>query len=188
MSDSVADAKARPNQIKFGSPGVGSISDLSVALLEAEAGIKLLHVPYSGGSPAAVLDLLGGRIDMVSSGPIGIADLLSKAQAHLLAQTGPTRHPLVADVPTTAEAGWPNVQVVSWFGILGPAGLSPAIVATLSKQLDLVLQDKAVRDQLVVGANVEAAEIARAVRSVHRQREQAIELGHAAAAGIQKED
>ncbi len=187
LSDFVADAKARPNQIKFGSPGVGSISDLSVALLEAEAGIKLLHVPYSGGSPAAVLDLLGGRIDMVSSGPIGIADLLSKAQAHLLAQTGPTRHPLVADVPTTAEAGWPNVQVVSWFGILGPAGLSPAIVATLSKQLDLVLQDKAVRDQLVkVGANVapqSPEQFGQFIVSENKKWSSVI-----AAAGIQKED
>jgi tripartite-type tricarboxylate transporter receptor subunit TctC len=187
LSDFIADAKARPNQIKFGSPGVGSISDLSASLLEAEAGIKLLHVPYSGGSPAAVLDLLGGRIDMVSSGPIGVADLLGKAQAHLLAQTGPTRHPLVADVPTTAEAGWPKVQVVSWFGFLGPAGLPPAIVTVLSKQLDLVLQDAAVQDQLVkIGANVapqSPQDFGQFIISENRKWSSVI-----AAAGIQKDD
>lgn len=155
LTDFVAYAKSHPEQVKFGSPGLGSISDLSVSLLEAEARIKLLHVSYSGGSPAAVLDLLGGRIDMVSAGPLGIADLVGKARVRLLAQTGPMRHPLVADVPTTAEAGWPKVQVVSWFGFLGPARLPLATIAILRKHLDLVMKDAAVQEALVkIGANV----------------------------------
>jgi tripartite-type tricarboxylate transporter receptor subunit TctC len=155
LAEFITYAKAHPGQVRFGSPGVGSIADLSVALLEAEAGIKLLHVPYSGGSPAAQVDLMGGRIDLVSPGPLGVASLVQGGQIRLLAQTGPTRHPLVPDVPTTAEVGWPKVQVVSWFGFLGPAGLPPAIVAIVGKGLDAVMQDAAVQDQLVkIGANV----------------------------------
>lgn len=155
LSEFIAYAKAHPGQVRFGSPGIGSIGDLSVALLEAEAGIKVLHVAYSGGSPAAQVDLLGGRIDMFAPGPLAVADVAQSGEIRLLAQTGPTRHPLLPNVPTTAEAGWPKVQVVSWFGFLGPAGLPPAIVETLSKDLYAAMRDATVQERLVkVGANV----------------------------------
>ena len=104
-------AKSRPGQIRYGTNGTGGSLHLAIRLLEISAGLDLVHVPYRNITQVN-LDVISGEIDMASLAlPNATAN---RSNVRLLAQTGSVRHPLLADVPTTAEAGFPNVAVIYW--------------------------------------------------------------------------
>jgi tripartite-type tricarboxylate transporter receptor subunit TctC len=132
MAELIAYAKANPGKLRYGTSGVGSGPHLATLLLQREAGIKMLHVPYKG-SGAAINDLIGGHIDLSLPAVQPIAPYAQAGKVKLLAVTGPVRDPLVPDVPTMKEAGLPGATVVIWFGLLGPAGMPPAVVERLRK-------------------------------------------------------
>jgi tripartite-type tricarboxylate transporter receptor subunit TctC len=127
LAELVAYAKANPGKVNYGSAGSGSITHLAGELLKVEAGVDMLHVPYKGAAPA-VTDLLSGQVQM---GIFDVPILLSHIRAgklKALAITSARRAATLPDVPTTAETGYPKVLSDNWYGLVGPAGLPPAIV------------------------------------------------------------
>ena len=141
----VAYAKANPNKIRYGTNGAGGSLHLAVRLLEIKTGINLEHVPYKGIAQVGS-DLLAGEIEMASMA-ISTA-YANREKVRILAQTGPTRHAMLKEVPTTAEIGMPDVSVVYWFGLFAPPATPQPIVDRLARELDGALNEPALRERL----------------------------------------
>ena len=127
LAELIAYARANPGKVNFGSAGSGTITHLGGELLKVEANINLIHVPYKGAAPA-VNDMLGGQVQM---GVFDVPVVLSHIKAgklKALATTSAKRAPSLPDVPTTGESGYPKVISDNWYGLVGPAGIPPAIV------------------------------------------------------------
>jgi tripartite-type tricarboxylate transporter receptor subunit TctC len=125
LADLVAAARARPDALSFGHQGVASIPHLAMMELVQASGIRVQDVPYRG-EPAAILDLIGGRVDFVA---IVLGSLRGK-DIRPIAVFGTARHPLIPDVPTVIEQGF-DVAPTSFGGLLAPAGIPPAVRQTL---------------------------------------------------------
>ena len=117
----------QPGKLNFGSPGVGTTGHLGLAMFMHAAGIKLTHVPYRGAAPA-ITDLLAGQIDGVVDNPPTVLPHIEAGKLRALAVAAKQRMALLPDLPTAAEAGVPNYEASSWFGVVAPAGTPPAIV------------------------------------------------------------
>jgi tripartite-type tricarboxylate transporter receptor subunit TctC len=132
FADLVAQARAR--KLNGGSSGNGTPPHLTLALFNDLAKAQIQHVPYKGGAPS-MTDLIGGQLDVVFSNmPESIAHVKGgKLRALAIASTA--RHPLVADVPTTAEAGLPALQVENWTGVMAPSAMPDAAVGKLSAEI-----------------------------------------------------
>jgi tripartite-type tricarboxylate transporter receptor subunit TctC len=115
-------------------------------MLKLKSGGNFVHVPYRGGAQAAT-DAISGQIEMVSMG-LASTRVAESGQLKILAQTGPSRHPMLPDVPTTAEAGLPDVRMETWFGLAGPPGLPKEIVARITKDLAVIVKQPAFQDRL----------------------------------------
>ena len=139
-------AKARPGKLRYGSGGVGGALHIGVEMLKFKTGIDLIHVPYRGGEQAAA-DAMSGQIEMVSMG-LASARVAAGGKLRLLAQTGPSRHPLFPDVPTTAEYGLPDVRMDTWFGLVAPPSTPDAVVARLDRAAADVENEPGFRDKL----------------------------------------
>ncbi len=135
----IALAKARPGKITFGTASVGSAQHFSTEIFMQQAGIDLLHVPYKGGAPALV-DLMGGQIDMLFDTSPTALPYAKSGKLRPLAITSRQRSPLLPDVPTMREAGLPEFEVVTWTGIAAPAGTPPAVVDKLNAAIKAALQ------------------------------------------------
>ena len=129
----VAYAKANPGKLSYGSSGIGTANHLAGEMLQEVAGIEMQHIPYKGTAPL-VQDLLGGQL------PLSIESSLSSAAPNIksgklkgIAIITAARSPLLPDLPTVAEQGYPGFDVPIWFGLLGPANLPKDIVATLNQ-------------------------------------------------------
>lgn len=149
MAALLARAKARPAGMTFGSAGNGSPSHLIGALFESETAIDLIHVPYKGAAPA-MTDLIGGHIDMLF---VGAPVALQNAKRHdlvMIAVTGDKRLPGLPNVPTFAETGVRNLgaETAIWWSVMAPAGLPPAVAATLDDAIRASLQDQDVLKSL----------------------------------------
>lgn len=140
-------AKSRPGTLKFGSAGTGHFVHLAGEMFKGAAGVELLHVPYKGVAPALV-DLFGGRIDLMF-------DVLSQYEPHL--QSGKVRVLVVANskrlarlpnVPTTAESGMPGYELATWFGLLAPAGTPSEAVMRLNSEVLKALSTREVVETL----------------------------------------
>ncbi|MFM8610047.1 MAG: tripartite tricarboxylate transporter substrate binding protein [Burkholderiaceae bacterium] len=134
----VAAAKARPGQLNYASPGVGTPHHLSMELFKTTAGVFVTHIPYRGTAPA-VTDLLGGQVDAMFL-PIHVA--LPHVRSGRLVALGigsDKRHALLPQVPTLAEARAGNVNVDMWYGIFAPPGTAPDFVARLNRELREIL-------------------------------------------------
>ena len=143
----VALAKASPGRINYSSAGHGSTGHLTGELLRARAGIEIVHVSYKGGGQA-VQDLLGGQIQMLVTALPTVEGHLKGGKLRALAFTSSRRVPGAPEVPTLAEAGYPGIEVLSWYGILAPAGTPPEIVRRLNAEINRVLQAPEVRERL----------------------------------------
>jgi len=108
----------------------------AVEMLKLKTGADLIHVPYRGGSQAAA-DAISGQIEMVSMG-LASARVAEGGKLRILAQTGPNRHPMFADVPTTAEFGLPDVRMDTWFGLIAPPNTPDPVVSQLARAITLV--------------------------------------------------
>ena len=131
LPDLVAFARARPGALSYGSSGHGASTHTASELFRLAAGIELLHVPYRG-SGAAMNDLMAGTLQMMLTQIAGIIGPIRDGQVRALAATGPRRHPLLPEVPTVAEAGWPEATATSWGCVMAPAGTPAAAVAALN--------------------------------------------------------
>jgi len=130
-------ARASPGKLSFGSPGIGTPPHLAGELFKRATGIDVIHVPYKGGGQAAS-DLIAGHITFTIDGPIVQLQPVLAGRLRALAVTGPSRLALLPDVPTMAEAGWPDFVFVSWVGIAAPAGTPPAIVDRLYREITAI--------------------------------------------------
>ncbi len=130
----VAIAKAAPAPMQFASSGSGAIPHLAGELFQLSQGVKLQHVPYKG-APLAMSDLLSGRVQLMFDNLPTVLAHIRSGKLHALAVAGTKRARALPDLPTLAEAGVPNVEVGSWFGVLAPGGTSEAIVTTLSREI-----------------------------------------------------
>jgi tripartite-type tricarboxylate transporter receptor subunit TctC len=136
----IAYAKAHPNQLSFGSSGVGSVFHLMGELFNETAGVKINHVPYRGVAPA-MQDVIGGHIPMVFIS-VANADAAAKAgQVKILAVLEPARYAKLPDVPSMSEIIPAFRKPSSWFGFVGPPGLPAPIVARLNTEMNKALKE-----------------------------------------------
>ena len=153
LAEFLAIAKAKPDGVRYGSAGMGSALHLSVEMLAAITGIQMLHVPYKGGTPMMTA-IVAGDIEMVPTSPDFAKRYMDSKQLKGLAQTGKSRQALLPDVPTTAELGIPEVDVLSWFALFGPGKLPSEITNRLASEMAAVVDLPAVRQRIaVVGAD-----------------------------------
>ncbi len=131
-------ARSRPGQITYASSGPGSINQISAELIALSAGVKFMHVPYKGGAPA-LNDLVGGHVDIYVSSLPQVLPLARSGQARALAVTSARRTALLPDVPTLEEAGISGVDLWSWWGIVGPAGMPANVVNALNAEIGKML-------------------------------------------------
>jgi len=144
LSEFISYVKAHPGQIDFASSGNGSAQQLFMEMFLAKAGLKMIHVPYRGSGPA-VLDVISGQVPVVMP---GLAAMVSHIRAHelrALAITGETRSPLLPDVPTFAESGFPGFSAYVWSGLVAPKGTPQPVIAELNKQLRDAVRSPAVQ-------------------------------------------
>ena len=147
MRELVALAKAKPRTLTYGSGGQGSSAHLAMELLLIQAGAEMVHVPFKGVA-AAIADVLGGRID-VSISSVGAAlGYVKGGKVRALAVTGRERLASLPEVPTFAESGFPDYDMVYRFGFLAPAGTPPAIVTRMRDEVAKAGQKQRVRDLL----------------------------------------
>lgn len=143
----IAIARSRPGELNYGSSSVGSPSHMSGELFKVMANVDYVHIPYKGQS-LAVADLIGGQIQFLfPSIPASVGHIRSKRLVPIGVTTA-QRASALPDVPTIAEGGIPGYEVSGWYGIVGPAGLPPAIVGRLNKEINAWLQDPEARRQL----------------------------------------
>jgi tripartite-type tricarboxylate transporter receptor subunit TctC len=153
--DLAALAKEKPGAVPFASTGVGSTTHLAMELYQTSAGVKFLHVPYRGAAPA-VTDLLGGQVQaFFGDAPVLMPHILGGRIRPLGAASG-QRNPKLPDVPTLAEAGFPDTQSDNWYGLLAPAKTPPAVIAKLNAATVAAINDPVVREKLVQSGAVPA--------------------------------
>jgi tripartite-type tricarboxylate transporter receptor subunit TctC len=133
VQEFIAYARANPDKLSFGSPGIGSSIHISGELMKTMAGIKMTHVPYKGRQ-FAIPDLLGGQIQLMFDNMPSSLPLAREGKLRALGQTGAKRSPAALDVPTIAEQGLPGFDVTAWFAIFAPAGTPKEIVVRLNAE------------------------------------------------------
>jgi tripartite-type tricarboxylate transporter receptor subunit TctC len=144
----------RTRSLTYGSLGVGSLAHLSSEQLIRAERIEAVHVPYKGNGQV-MTELGGGNLDFAFTDPSGLA-FAQNGRVAALAVTGPQRLPSAPTVPTLAELGYPNVGMMSWLGLVAPAGTPKEIVERISAELTAGFADEAVRAK-VLAAGVEVA-------------------------------
>jgi tripartite-type tricarboxylate transporter receptor subunit TctC len=140
--------RARPGQLTYGSAGNGTPVHLSMELLKSIEHVDIVHVPYKGAG-AAIPDLLGGQIAAMIPSAASVVPLVKAGRLRALAVTSRTRTAAAPDVPTMIEAGVPDYDAASWYGLLAPAGTPRAIIARLNAETVRVLRMSDVRARLV---------------------------------------
>ncbi len=152
VKDIVATAKAKPGSLSYASGGIGGTHHLSGALFEHTADIDLIHAPYKSGGAAAT-DLMGGQVTMMFEQMYASMPSIKSGRMRALAITSKTRSPLLPDVPTMAEAGYPAIEVLNWQGIVGPKGLPAEIIKILNAAGNKALQDPELRATMAAQGN-----------------------------------
>lgn len=147
LGEFIALAKQKPGQMNFASSGVGSIQHLGGELFQLKTGTKMVHVPYKGAAPA-MQDLLAGRIDMFITTPPTAMAHLQAGTLRALAITSNERHPQLASIPTTAEAGLPEFQLEAWFSVFGPANMPEPVVRKLADSMQKVITSDRFKEQM----------------------------------------
>ncbi len=149
LAELVALAKAKPGTLNYGSYGSGSQPHLAAETLKAKAGIDIVHVPYKGLSfsiPAAI----AGEVDLTFSGVASSRAQVQAGRLKALAIGGPQRSPLMPDVPTFAEQGYPEVETHAWFGLFVPAGTPRAAVDRIYRDVAAIMSEPGFREKDVV--------------------------------------
>ncbi len=147
LRELVAFARAKPRNLLLANAGNGTPTHLAAALFSQAANIQPVHVAYKGAAPANT-DLLGGQVHAMFNNPVNALPHVKAKKLNALAVTGAQRLPLMPDLPTVAESGYPNFQATTWYGLFGPAGLAPAVTAKVHQHVVKALQSKDVQDKL----------------------------------------
>jgi tripartite-type tricarboxylate transporter receptor subunit TctC len=143
----VARAKAEPGKLNFSSVGKGSISQLSMELFNAVAGIRTVHIPYNGGAPA-VQALISGNVQILSLNPTALIPQMEGGKVRVLAQTSAKRSPLIAAIPTVAESGYPGFEADVWIVIMAPRATPADALTRLNAEIVKIVRDPALKSSL----------------------------------------
>lgn len=143
-ADLIALAKQKPNQLTYGTAGVGSALHMNMALFDSLAGIKMVPVHYRGATPA-LNDLIGDHINTMIVSVASGMPAYKAGQIKMLGVGAPKRMPLVPEVPTIAASGLPGYQATAWFGLFGPAGLPEDIVTKIDQAVIKIFNDQGFR-------------------------------------------
>lgn len=147
LPEFVALARAKPGVLNYGSAGNGSAGHLAFEMLKTAAAIDVVHVPYKG-TGAQVTDLLAGNIDAAAAGIPGLLPHAQAGKIKIVAVGSAQRLPILLDVPTVAEQGYPGFESSQWFGLLAPAGTPQEAIARLQAAAQRALRTDAVRQRL----------------------------------------
>src|SRR5712691_7132737 len=145
LREFIALAKREPGKMYYSSPGNGGPQHLAMELLKLEAGIELVHVPYKGAG-GALADLIGGHVQAMISALQTVAPHVQSGKLRMLAVMSRQRSSAFPDVPTMREAGLPQLEVETWYGVLAPAGTPDVIIANINSELNTLLKDPGIRD------------------------------------------
>lgn len=143
LAELIAYAKAHPGKLNYASSGTGSLQHVTGAMLEQQGGIKMVHVPYGKGTGAALQDLLGGQVNLTFGTAPSFMPHIAAGKLRVLAVTGKERLRSLPDVPTTAEAGYPQLNASSWFAVFVPAATPRSVVDKLGAGIRSVVQSAA---------------------------------------------
>jgi tripartite-type tricarboxylate transporter receptor subunit TctC len=143
----VAEARRRPGELSYASTGSGTSSHLSGVMLDGMAGITTVHVPYRGA--VALNDLMGGRVDFMFATIPSVIEQIRTGRLRPLAVTGTARSRSMPDVPTMVEAGFPEFDASSWFGIVAPARTPAAIVNRIAEDANAIVRDPRIERQMI---------------------------------------
>lgn len=138
LAELIAYAKANPGKLSYASSGNGSLQHVTGAMLEQQAGIKMVHIPYKGTGPA-LQDLVGGQVDVTFGTPPPFVPFIQSGRIRALAVTGATRLSSMPTVPTAAEAGLPKLDATSWFGVFAPAHTPQPVIDKLTGEISKIL-------------------------------------------------
>ena len=147
LAEFLAQARARPGQINFASAGAGSSPHLAMEVLMEMTGVKLNHVPYKGTAPG-LADVVAGHVQTTFDAIPPALGYVCGGRVRALVVVSQKRFPALPEVPTMAEAGLPAYDFASWFGMLAPARTSPAIIATLNREIVAIIQSPEIREHL----------------------------------------
>jgi tripartite-type tricarboxylate transporter receptor subunit TctC len=147
LADLVKAAKAQPGKLNYGSAGNGSAGHLAMEYFKLESGIDLVHVPYRGTGPM-LTDLLGGQVEATFNGIPPIIGQIKSGKLRPLAVGSPQRVPVLADVPTIAESGYPGFETSQWYGLMTPAGVPRPIVDKLQEHVTKALGNDDTRKRI----------------------------------------
>ncbi len=145
---------SKPGQLSFGSSGNGSTPHLAGELFSSLTGLKMVHVAYRGGSPAYTVDLITGRIDLIFASILPVVPHIKSGRLRLIAVSSDTRDPTMPDVPTISEAGVPNFDVRSWYGLLASAGTPQAVIDKVHAEVVRILALPEIGTQYAIGGLV----------------------------------
>jgi tripartite-type tricarboxylate transporter receptor subunit TctC len=148
FADIAAAAKAKPDQITYGSPGNGTVAHLGMELLQKTAGINLQHIPYKG-SAQALTDIVGGQIQIYASSVPTAMGQIKDGRLRAIAVTSLKRSASLPETPTIAESGWPGFEAITWFGFVAPAKTPAPIIKELNANINFILKMPEVRSKLM---------------------------------------
>ncbi len=152
VQDIVTAAKAKPDFLTFSSGGIGGSHQLSAELFELNAGIQMIHVPYKSGS-AALTDLMAGNVDLMFDQMYSAVPGIKADKIRPLAITSKKRSPLLPNVPSFAELGYPKVEVLNWQGFIAPKGTPKVIIDKLNAAANEALKDPQLRELMLSQGN-----------------------------------
>ena len=152
VKDVAAAAKAKPGKITYASGGIGGTHHMSGALFSNAVGVEMIHVPYKSGSAGAT-DLMGGQVDFMFEQMYAAMPSIKGGKLRALAITSAKRSPLLPDVPTMIESGFPGFEVQNWQGVVGPKGLPPDIVKYLNEVANKALLEPDVKEKILAQGN-----------------------------------
>ena len=152
VQDIVAAAKAKPGILTFSSGGIGGSHHLSAELFEQNAGIEMIHVPYKSGS-AGLTDLMAGNVTMMFDQMYSAMPSIKADKIRAIAITSKKRSPLLPNIPSFSEIGYPKVEVLNWQGLIAPKGTPKAIIDQLNAAANEALKDPALRELMLSQGN-----------------------------------
>ena len=147
LKEFIALAKAKPGALNFGSGGAGTSNHLAGELFNLVAGTKLVHIPYKGVN-LAMQDVLSGNVHLVFIGIPAAAPHIKAGRLRALAVVAPHRSPALPEVPTAAEAGLPDFEVTTWYGILAPAGTPRNVITRVNGELVKIMHAPELKEKL----------------------------------------
>ncbi|MBU3607583.1 Bug family tripartite tricarboxylate transporter substrate binding protein [Polynucleobacter nymphae] len=147
LAELITEAKSKPDTIAFGTAGNGTPGHLTAALFESTTQTKFKHIPYKGSAPA-VTDLIGSQIPLMFDPIQSVLPHITSGKLRALAVTSKTRSPLLPNVPTVAELGYPQFESTAWWALFGPAKLPEGITKKLRSDTEKVAQSAAFKERL----------------------------------------